>query len=134
MQLAVDDFGRGHSGLSYLRRFSIDSLKIDSSFLRQIATVPEEATIASAMIGIGRSLKLRVVAAGVESRADVAFLQAHHCDEGQGSYFSRPVPALAFAALLRAGTPHAFAAAVGIEDDAPRSVERSQSRRQGAGV
>ena len=103
VQIAVDDFGTGYSSLSYLRKFPIDALKIDQSFVRQITTAPDETTIVTAMISLGRSLKLRVVAEGVETRAEMAFLQAHQCDEAQGFYFSRPVPAQQFAGLLKTG-------------------------------
>jgi diguanylate cyclase (GGDEF)-like protein/PAS domain S-box-containing protein len=100
IQLAVDDFGTGYSSLSYLRKFSIDALKIDQSFVRQITATPEETTIVAAMISMGRSLKLRVVAEGVETQEELAFLQAHQCDEAQGYYFSRPVLPQNFTKLL----------------------------------
>jgi diguanylate cyclase (GGDEF)-like protein/PAS domain S-box-containing protein len=100
VQVAVDDFGTGCSSLSYLRRFPIDALKIDQSFVRQIITVPDETTIVTAIISMGRSLKLRVVAEGVETKEELEFLQAHDCDEVQGYYFSRPVPAADFGKLL----------------------------------
>ena len=103
VQLAVDDFGTGYSSLSYLRKFPIDALKIDQSFVRQISTTPAETTIVTAIISMGRSLKLRVVAEGVETPAELAFLQAHHCDEAQGYYFSRPVLPQQFAKLLETG-------------------------------
>jgi diguanylate cyclase (GGDEF)-like protein/PAS domain S-box-containing protein len=99
--LAVDDFGTGYSSLSYLRQFSIDALKIDQSFIRQLSITPEETTIVTAMISMGRSLKLRVVAEGVETEQELEFLTAHGCDEAQGYYFSRPVLPNDFAALLR---------------------------------
>ena len=91
VQLAVDDFGTGYSSLSYLRKFPIDALKIDQSFIRQITTAPDETTIVTAVISMGRSLRLRVVAEGVESHEELAFLQARQCDEAQGYCFSRPV-------------------------------------------
>jgi diguanylate cyclase (GGDEF)-like protein/PAS domain S-box-containing protein len=103
IQLAVDDFGTGYSSLSYLRKFSIDAIKIDQSFIRQITTAPDDTTIVTAMIGMGRSLKLRVVAEGVETRQELDFLKVHHCEEAQGYYFSRPVPPQQFAKLLKAG-------------------------------
>ena len=107
VQLAIDDFGTGYSSLSYLRRFPIDALKIDQSFVRQIDSAADETTIVTAIISMGRSLKLRVVAEGVETSRELAFLQAQQCDEAQGYYFSRPVPAPAFAALLKTGIPEA---------------------------
>jgi EAL domain-containing protein (putative c-di-GMP-specific phosphodiesterase class I) len=105
VQLAVDDFGTGYSSLSYLRKFPIDALKIDQSFVRQITTVPDETTIVTAVISMGRSLKLRVVAEGVETREELEFLQAHQCEEAQGFYFSRPVFAQQFAELLKTWIP-----------------------------
>jgi EAL domain-containing protein (putative c-di-GMP-specific phosphodiesterase class I) len=103
VQIAVDDFGTGYSSLSYLRKFSIDALKIDQSFVRQLTTIPDETAIVTAVISLGRSLKLRVVAEGVETEAQLEFLRAQLCDEAQGYYFSRPVPAAEFAKLLKSG-------------------------------
>jgi diguanylate cyclase (GGDEF)-like protein/PAS domain S-box-containing protein len=100
VKIAIDDFGTGYSSLSYLRRFPIDTLKIDQSFIRQITALPSETTIISAIIGIGRSLNLRVVAEGVETIEEMAFLQAHLCDEAQGYYFSRAVSPETFADLI----------------------------------
>ncbi|HXM66815.1 MAG TPA: PAS domain S-box protein [Candidatus Acidoferrum sp.] len=100
VQLAVDDFGTGYSSLSYLRKFPIDALKIDQSFVRQITTIPDETIIVEAVISMGRSLKLRVVAEGVETQEQLAFLQAHQCDEAQGYYFSRPLLPHQFANML----------------------------------
>ena len=110
VQLAVDDFGTGYSSLSYLRKFPIDALKIDQSFVRQITTSPEETTIVTAVISMGRSLKLRVVAEGVETREELAFLREHDCEEAQGYYFGRPTPPKEFAALLKSGIAEAVLA------------------------
>ena len=104
VQLAVDDFGTGYSSLSYLRKFPMDSLKIDQSFIRQISATPNDTAIVAAVISMGRSLNLRVVAEGVETRQEADFLQLHQCDEAQGYYFSRPVAAQQFAKLLQTGT------------------------------
>jgi diguanylate cyclase (GGDEF)-like protein/PAS domain S-box-containing protein len=105
VRIAVDDFGTGYSSLSYLRKFPIDALKIDQSFVRQITSAPDDTTIVTAVISMGRSLKLRVVAEGVESREELGFLQTHLCDEAQGFYFSRPVLPKQFAILLKTGVP-----------------------------
>jgi len=103
IRLAVDDFGTGYSSLSYLTRFPLDALKIDQSFVRQISLETEDTSIVAAVISMGRSLKLRVIAEGVETQQEFAFLKAQHCDEAQGYYFSRPVSVKDFAVLLRTG-------------------------------
>ncbi len=108
VHLAVDDFGTGYSSLSYLRKFPIDALKIDQSFIHQNTTTPDEAAIVSAVIAMGRSLKLRVVAEGVETLEELMVLQGLQCDEAQGFYFSRPVAAAQFADLLQKGTAGVF--------------------------
>jgi diguanylate cyclase (GGDEF)-like protein len=102
VRVAIDDFGTGYSSLSYLRKFPVDSLKIDQSFIRRIATQEGDAPIVIAVIAMARSLKMRVVAEGVETAQELAFLRSHDCDEAQGYYFSRPVPADEFARLLKA--------------------------------
>jgi diguanylate cyclase (GGDEF)-like protein len=102
VQVALDDFGTGYSSLSYLRKFPVDALKIDQSFVRQISS-GDDTTIVTAVIGMARSLKLRVVAEGVETPEEVDFLRTHECDEAQGYYFSEPVPPQRFAGLLKAG-------------------------------
>jgi diguanylate cyclase (GGDEF)-like protein/PAS domain S-box-containing protein len=92
VRVAIDDFGTGYSSLSYLRKFPLDALKIDQSFVQQITTIPDETTIVRAIISMGRSLNLRVIAEGVETPDQLDFLKAHECEEAQGYYFSRPVP------------------------------------------
>jgi diguanylate cyclase (GGDEF)-like protein/PAS domain S-box-containing protein len=103
VQLAIDDFGTGYSSLRYLKKYPIDALKIDRSFVRQISCAPDDTTVASAIIGMGRSLKLRVIAEGVESQQELAFLQARQCDEAQGYFFARPVAPEQFEKLLESG-------------------------------
>jgi diguanylate cyclase (GGDEF)-like protein/PAS domain S-box-containing protein len=105
VKLAIDDFGTGYSSLSYLRKFPMDALKIDQSFVREVTTASAQTTIVTAIINMGRSLNLRVVAEGVETLEELAFLQAHECDEGQGYYFGRPLISQQFAKLLETGIP-----------------------------
>jgi diguanylate cyclase (GGDEF)-like protein len=105
VQLAIDNFGTGYSSLSQLKRLPIDALKVDQSFVKGITTDPDDAPIVSAAISMGKNLKQRVVAEGVETREQLTFLQAQHCGEGQGYYFSQPVAATQFAELLGTGIP-----------------------------
>jgi len=100
IQIAVDDFGTGYSSLSYLRQFPINVLKIDQSFVHDIDTSAGNGIIAGAVIGMANNLGLRVVAEGVESSAQLAFLRARNCQEGQGYYFSHPLDAGKLATLL----------------------------------
>jgi EAL domain-containing protein (putative c-di-GMP-specific phosphodiesterase class I) len=93
----------GYSSLSYLQKFSIDTLKIDQSLVRRITTAPDETAIVASVISMARSLKLRVVAEGAETEKELEFLQAHQCDEAQAYYFSRPVLPEQFAKLLETG-------------------------------
>ena len=101
VKVSIDDFGAGYSSLSHLKRLPVDILKIDRSFLHPLKEQLDDTSIAVAIIRMGRSLKLRVVAEGVESLEDMKFLQAQDCDEAQGFFFSAPVPAEQFAAMLR---------------------------------
>jgi EAL domain-containing protein (putative c-di-GMP-specific phosphodiesterase class I) len=103
VHLALDDFGTGYSSLNPLRRFPIDTLKIDRSFVGGIATNADDASIVGAVIGMGRHLHMRVIAEGVESQEQLSFLQEHECPFGQGDYFSPPVAARDCAQLLRRG-------------------------------
>jgi diguanylate cyclase (GGDEF)-like protein len=105
IRVAVDDFGTGYSSLSYLQKFPIDAVKIDQSFVRQISTAGDDTTIVKAVIGMARGLKLRVIAEGVETAEEAAFLRAYRCEEAQGYFFSRPVPPQQFAILLKNGVP-----------------------------
>ena len=103
--LAIDDFGTGYSSLSYLKRFPIDTLKIDQSFLRDLSIGAIDQPIVTAVIAIGRSLQQIVVAEGVETAGQLAFLQSLKCAEGQGFHFSTPLPAKDFAALFGSPLP-----------------------------
>jgi diguanylate cyclase (GGDEF)-like protein len=100
VRLAIDDFGTGYSSLSYLRRFPVDVLKIDQSFIRGLSSDSNDAALVSAIISLGRSLKLTIIAEGVETLEQLDFLKAHQCEEGQGYYFSKAVEPDAFVRYL----------------------------------
>jgi EAL domain-containing protein (putative c-di-GMP-specific phosphodiesterase class I) len=104
VRLAIDDFGTGYSSLGQLKNFPIDTLKVDRSFIRDLATDSEDKAITSAIIAMGKTLSLTVVAEGVETLEQQAFLREQACDEMQGYYFSRPIAADEFATLLRENT------------------------------
>ncbi|MGZ9045746.1 MAG: EAL domain-containing protein, partial [Telluria sp.] len=103
IQISIDDFGTGYSSLAYLKRFPIDKLKIDIAFVREVTSNPDDAAIVLAIINMAHSLKLRVVAEGVETEAQLSYLRRHVCDEMQGYFFSRPVPGDEFERMLQAG-------------------------------
>jgi diguanylate cyclase (GGDEF)-like protein/PAS domain S-box-containing protein len=103
VRLAIDDFGTGYSSFTYLRRFPVDTLKVGQSFVQEITADPEGSTLVGAMISIGKSLKQRVIAVGVETASQLDYLQRHGCGEGQGSYFSHPVVAEQAARLFKSG-------------------------------
>ena len=108
--LAIDDFGTGYSSFSYLRQFQISKLKIDRSFIRNVAVNPDDAAITAAIISMAKSLHLKVIAEGVEDEAQVSFLRAHQCDEIQGYYFSKPLAVDKVADKLRGTAGHALSA------------------------
>jgi EAL domain-containing protein (putative c-di-GMP-specific phosphodiesterase class I) len=103
VRLAIDDFGTGYSSLSYLTRFPIDTLKLDQSFLNDIIADSDRAIIVEAVVSLGRRLKKKVIAEGVETPEQLRFIQDLGCDEGQGYYFSPPVGAQQFAKLIETG-------------------------------
>jgi EAL domain-containing protein (putative c-di-GMP-specific phosphodiesterase class I) len=135
IHVAIDDFGTGYSSLSYLHKLPLDSLKIDQSFVRQIAATPSQTGIVSAILDMGKNLNLSVVAEGVETAEELDFLQSRHCDEAQGYYFSRPVPPHQFVKLFEgthawnksavsyAGSDMQFWPALGLDNQAVRCGE-----------
>ena len=100
VKISIDDFGTGYSSLAYLRRFPIDTLKIDIAFIREVTTNPQDAAITRTIIELAHSLSLQVVAEGVETQAQLAFLKDAGCDQIQGYLFSRPLPAATLERLL----------------------------------
>lgn len=104
LKLSIDDFGTGYSSLSYLKRFAIDKLKIDQSFVRDLVTDPNDAAIAASTIALAHKMNLRVIAEGVENADQVAFLKAQDCDEVQGYFYGRPMSADKFRVLLHQHT------------------------------
>ena len=103
IKISIDDFGTGYSSLAYLKRFPIDKLKIDIAFVREVTSNPDDAAIVLAIINMAHSLKLQVIAEGVERDAQLAYLRRHGCDEMQGYYFSKPVSEDDFVAMLGEG-------------------------------
>ena len=100
VRFSIDDFGTGYSSLSYLKRFPLDALKVDRSFVQDITANPDDASITKAVITLAHNLKLKVIAEGVETEGQLSLLLANHCDEIQGYYFSPPVPAAEMEKIL----------------------------------
>src|ERR1017187_1998764 len=109
LTLAIDDFGTGYSNFTSLRQFGVSKLKIDRSFISDVATNPDDSAITAAIISMAKSLRLKVIAEGVENEAQMSFLRAHHCDEIQGYYFSKPLAVDKVADKLREDFPEAQA-------------------------
>ncbi len=126
--VSVDDFGTGYSSISYLRRFPIDKLKIDRSFISNLMSSADDASIVRAIISLAHSLRLKVVAEGVETADHLAYLQKLGCDQYQGHYFSPPVPARAFEEMLRSAQQ---AAQGSPEDEATRTYSRLTALQAG---
>ena len=105
LTLAIDDFGTGYSNFTYLRQFRVSKLKIDRSFIRDVAVNPDDASITTAIISMAKSLNIKVIAEGVEDEAQMSFLRAHQCDEIQGYYFSKPLAVDKVAEKLRGDSP-----------------------------
>jgi len=120
VHFAIDDFGTGFSSLSYLRKFPLESLKVDRSFVMNLPENKDDAVIASTIITLGHQLGLKVTAEGIETQAQLAFLQARGCDVGQGYLFSRPIPAEDFTRLLKKDVP---------PESGPPEVETSRGKK-----
>src|ERR1700722_1177635 len=125
LTLAIDDFGTGYSSFAYLRQFRVNKVKIDRSFIRDVAVNPDDAAITAAIISMAKSLRLKVIAEGVEDEAQMSFLLAHHCDEIQGYYFSKPLAVDRVAEKLRGNSPEPRKPAGDNRDDKTHEVSIS---------
>jgi EAL domain-containing protein (putative c-di-GMP-specific phosphodiesterase class I) len=103
VRISIDDFGTGYSSLGFLKQFPINTIKIDRSFIKDLASDPKDEAIVSAIVVLAHRLGLDVVAEGVETEAEVGILRRHHCDKMQGYFYSKPLPAEALEALVRSG-------------------------------
>jgi EAL domain-containing protein (putative c-di-GMP-specific phosphodiesterase class I) len=133
VRLAIDDFGTGYSSMSLMKKFPVDTIKIDRSFVQDLPHDAEDRAIAQAIISMGKALGLTVVAEGVETAEQAAFLREHACDEMQGYLFSKPVPAERIPDVLRAARLFRPAASIA-RAKRPFGARRSQSGEPGRGV
>jgi EAL domain-containing protein (putative c-di-GMP-specific phosphodiesterase class I) len=133
IRLAIDDFGTGYSSMSLMKQFPIDTIKIDRSFVRDLPDDSEGRAIAQAIIGMGKALGMTVIAEGVETAEQQAFLRSHGCDEMQGFLFSKPLPSRELTDLLRAG-PLLVAPPLQPEVDAASTRSHPPSRLRSATV
>jgi EAL domain-containing protein (putative c-di-GMP-specific phosphodiesterase class I) len=106
VRISIDDFGTGYSSLSYLKKFPIDTLKVDRSFIKDVTWNQDDGAIVRAIVALAHTLKLKIIAEGVEDAEQVAFLEALGCDQYQGYFFSRPVPAHEIPKMIVAQTVH----------------------------
>jgi EAL domain-containing protein (putative c-di-GMP-specific phosphodiesterase class I) len=105
IRMSIDDFGTGYSSLSYLKKFKVYKLKIDQSFVHDITNDPDDKAIVTAIINMASSLGIQTIAEGVETAGQLAFLRLQGCDEVQGYYFSKPLPAAQFEAFVKTSQP-----------------------------
>jgi EAL domain-containing protein (putative c-di-GMP-specific phosphodiesterase class I) len=103
MKIAIDDFGTGYSSLSYLKRLPIDTVKLDQSFVKGATTDPDDAALVMAIVTLAHNLKLKVIAEGIETAGQLAFLRLLRCDEGQGFLFGKPMPPEVFESTVLTG-------------------------------
>jgi EAL domain-containing protein (putative c-di-GMP-specific phosphodiesterase class I) len=129
IRLAIDDFGTGYSSMSLMKQFPIDTIKIDRSFVRDLAKDSEDQAIAQAIISMGKALGMTVVAEGVETVEQQTFLRSHSCDEMQGFLFSKPLPPRQLASLLRSAPELVSPSLQPAADDDAQSSRRSKPRR-----
>ena len=117
VRISVDDFGTGYSSLAYLRRLPLDKLKIDRTFIREIATSRDDAAIVRAIVSLAHNLRIKVIAEGVETPDQLAYLREAGCDQYQGYHYSAPIPNDVFVAMMRDHQSAAFApSATGLDD------------------
>jgi EAL domain-containing protein (putative c-di-GMP-specific phosphodiesterase class I) len=127
VRLAIDDFGTGYSSLAYLRKFPVDALKIDRTFISNVATSPDAAAIIHTLVQLGKTLRIDTLAEGIEDDEQLQHLQREHCDQGQGFIFARPLDSEGIQAFLKApdGAPSRNMTAAG-----ERAARNTNARRR----